>query len=151
MTPFRNKKPLWHIRKQILIMRLTLEILEIAVLIYSIKIRSILPFKTAGVIYLIFLGCLERYYYRYTAHICPHCNRQFKPQFWKFLLAPETPRHHEFLLAPETPRHHGRFYFVITTIWELLQLHKPHARRLTCPSCGKKSYCFETDAVSGGE
>ena len=81
MAILQNKKPLRRIRKNMFITAAVLEILEIAVLIYSIKIRSILPFKTAGVIYLIFLGCLDRYYYRYTAHLCPHCSTQFKPQF----------------------------------------------------------------------
>ena len=136
-----NKKPLWRIRRNIIIIELTLEILIIAAIIimYSVKIQSLLLLTVTYVICLIVEGFLERYYYRCTAYICPHCHTQFKPKFWNFFLAFRTPGRRSKPV-------------LIAGIWELFNIpHKPHTRKLTCPSCGQKSYCLETDAVTGGE
>lgn len=125
MTTFRNKKPLWRIRKQILIMRLTLEILLIAVLIYSIKIRSILPFKTAGVICLIFLGCLDRYYYAIPHISVRTATRNSNRNSGSFFWLPKHPAITEdfILLSPQS----GSFSNSISPMQK--DLPAPHAAK----------------------
>ena len=127
-------------RKETAIIELVCGILTIVFLIYTVKIKSKLPVAVVCIGYFILLEMEDRYLYRNTAFICPNCRTQFKPRFMKYHCA----RVGGGYLAPYS--YGFRWNLIITPIWELmLPRDTPYTRKLTCPACGQKSYCLETD------
>ena len=141
-TKTRNKKPLWRMHKEMAIIELVCGILTIVFLIYTVKIKGNLLVVAAvgGIVYLILGEMEDRYLYRNTAFICPNCRTQFKPRFMKYHYA----RVGGCYLIWSS--YGFRWGLILSPILELRHLRDtPYTRKLTCPACGQKSYCLETD------
>ncbi|AKP67720.1 MerR family transcriptional regulator [Companilactobacillus ginsenosidimutans] len=78
-----NKKSLWKVHRNMLLFGLLIDVVEIGSLIYGFMTGKWIPFTIGMILVLICAGILSKYYFEETNYICPNCNYEFKPRFWK--------------------------------------------------------------------
>lgn len=88
----QNRKKLWKIRRNLLLVGIPLDVIEIGTLILGIKRGIWWPFAIGMCIVLAGGIWISRYYFRNVAYICPECHEVFKPGFREAFFASHTPR-----------------------------------------------------------
>lgn len=87
----QNKKKLWKIRRNLLLVGIPLEIIEIATLVLGIRSGIWWPFVLGLIVEIIGGIWISRYYFNNVAYICPECHEVFKPAFREAFWANHTP------------------------------------------------------------
>lgn len=87
-----NKKALRRVHTIMLGAGIPLDIIEIGTLVYAIMTGKWIWFILGMIIVILGAAGLTWYYYTETAYICPNCNTEFKPKFWKSFWAKHNPR-----------------------------------------------------------
>lgn len=82
-----NKKSLRRVHRNMVLIGIPIDILELATLIYAIKVGNWMPFIISIIAILIMAVGIIRYYFNNIQYICPNCNTIFKPKFWKMFWA----------------------------------------------------------------
>ncbi len=82
-TIMENKKSLRKVHRNLILIGIPLDIIEIGTLVYGIMTGHWLPFILGMIVVIAGASWLTIYYFNQTNYICPHCNYEFKPTFWK--------------------------------------------------------------------
>ena len=109
----KNKKELGRIRKNVLIVGLFMEAIEISTFMIGIMKGIWLPFIIGILISVILAVWISKYYFTNVAYICPECHTVFKPDFKQAFWANHTPKTRK--LSCTECDYHG---FCVETYWE---------------------------------
>lgn len=87
----KNRKKLKRMRRNIFLIGIPVEAVEIFTLVYGALSGCWWPFAVGLVLEAIAAVWLSIYYYRTVAYICPQCHGVFKPTFGQMFWARHTP------------------------------------------------------------
>ena len=88
----KNKKELGKVRRNVLIIGLFMDVIEVGTFILGIAKGIWFPF-IIGMIIVVALGVwISKYYFENVAYICPECHEVFRPSFKQAFWAKHTPK-----------------------------------------------------------
>lgn len=88
----KNKKNLWKVRRNMILVGIIMDLIEVGTLVLGIRSGIWLPF-ILGMIVVVALGIIiSKYYYENVAYICPECHEIFVPSFKQAFFAGHTPK-----------------------------------------------------------
>ena len=87
-----NKKKLFNVRRNMIVVGVIMDIIEIVTLVLWIVKGVWLPF-VIGMLIVLGMGIwVSVFYFRSVSYICPQCHKVFKPTFRQTFFAKHTPR-----------------------------------------------------------
>lgn len=88
----KNKKELNKVRRNVLIIGLFMDVIEVGTFILGITKGIWLPFLLGMIIVIALAVWISKYYFENVAYICPECHEVFKPSFKQAFWANHTPK-----------------------------------------------------------
>jgi DNA-binding transcriptional MerR regulator/DNA-directed RNA polymerase subunit RPC12/RpoP len=88
----KNKKNLWKVHRNVLIIGIFMDIIEVGTFILGITKGIWLPFIIGMVIVIALAVFISKYYFENVAYICPECHEVFIPNFKQAFWARHTPK-----------------------------------------------------------
>ena len=82
----KNKKELNKVRRNVLIVGLFMDVIEVGTFILGITKGIWIPFLLGMIIVIALAIWISKYYFENVAYICPECHEVFKPSFKHQLL-----------------------------------------------------------------
>ncbi|MCM1427709.1 MAG: MerR family transcriptional regulator [Eubacterium sp.] len=87
-----NRKKLSKIYRNMLMVGIPIEALEIAGFVYGIYTKNWMPFAVSMVLVIGCIFILFPYWYRHIKYLCPECHTMFKPSKTETMFANHTPK-----------------------------------------------------------
>ena len=88
----KNKKKLNKVHRNVLIVGIFMDVIEIGTFILGITKGIWLPFILGMIIVIALAVWISKYYFENVAYICPECHTVFKPSFKQAFWAKHTPK-----------------------------------------------------------
>ena len=88
----KNKKELNKVRRNVLIVGLFMDVIEVGTFILGITKGIWVPFLLGMIIVIALAIWISKYYFENVAYICPECHEVFKPSFKQAFWARHTPK-----------------------------------------------------------
>lgn len=88
----KNKKELNKVRRNVLIVGLFMDVIEVGTFILGITKGIWIPFLLGMIIVIALAIWISKYYFENVAYICPECHEVFKPSFKQAFWANHTPK-----------------------------------------------------------
>jgi len=88
----KNKKELNKVRRNVLIIGLFMDVIEVGTFILGITKGIWVPFLLGMIIVIALAIWISKYYFENVAYICPECHEVFKPSFKQAFWANHTPK-----------------------------------------------------------
>lgn len=88
----KNKKELNKVHRNMLIVGVFMDVIEVGTFILGITKGIWLPFILGMIIVIVLAVWVSKYYFENVAYICPECHEVFKPSFKQAFWAKHTPK-----------------------------------------------------------
>ncbi len=88
----KNKKELNRVRRNMIIIGIIMDIIEVGTFILGVTKGIWLPFIIGMIIVIALAVWISKYYFENVAYICPECHTVFKPSFKQAFWAKHTPK-----------------------------------------------------------
>ena len=88
----KNKKELNKVRRNVLIVGLFMDVIEVGTFILGITKGIWIPFLLGMIIVIALAIWISKYYFENVAYICPECHEVFRPSFKQAFWAKHTPK-----------------------------------------------------------